>query len=214
MNLKIRVHQGRLGADQYRVVRPAEPVTGAVLVDNNPWFVLELNAEAAFTITGLWMLAARSRRTLIHLPLRGKPPPEPSPATETVGELDLVLSHHDLQFAPNRWKQLRHRLGAGAPHTVSWNPNDVPAWDEVHELNRQARRRSFNRDRFHQRLHAHTLFMAGSAVAFRRTARYVLDMALQRPDPGHPGTYHSATLHPVDGHFATTGQGIYLIRWR
>ena len=156
-------------------------MTGAVLIDNNPWFVLELNAEAAFTITGLWMLAARSRRTLIHLPLRGKPPPEPSLATVPVGELDLVLSHYDLQFAPNRWKQLRHRLGAGAPHTISWNPNDVPAWDEVHELNRQARRRSFNRDRFHQRLHAHTLFMAGNAVAFRRTARYVLDMALQRP---------------------------------
>ncbi|MFF0174094.1 hypothetical protein [Micromonospora profundi] len=69
-------------------------MTGAVPIDNNPWFVLELNAEAAFTITGLWMLAARSRRTLIHLPLRGKPPPEPSLATAPVGELDLVLSHY------------------------------------------------------------------------------------------------------------------------
>lgn len=40
MNLKVRVHQGRLGTEQYRVVRPATPVTGAVLGDNNPWFVL------------------------------------------------------------------------------------------------------------------------------------------------------------------------------
>jgi hypothetical protein len=214
MNLKVRVYQGRLGADQYRVVRPARPVTGAVLVNNNPWFVLELNADAAFTITGLWMLAARSRHTLIQLPLRGNTPPEPSLATVTVGELDLVLSHRDLQFAPNRWKQLRHHLRTGAPHTIAWNPNNVPTWDEVQELNRQARRRSFRRDSFRQRLHAHTLFMAGSAVAFRRTARYVLDMALRRPNPSHPGTYHSATVHPTDGHFATPGQGIYLIRWR
>lgn len=214
MNLKIRIHQGRLGAQQFRVIRPADPVTGAVLADSNPWFVLELGADAAFTITGLWTLAARSRHTLVHLPLRGNTPPEPSLATVTVGELDLVLSHHDLQFAPNRWKQLRPRLGVGAAHTISWNPNDVPAWDEVHELNRQARRRSSHRNRFHQRLHAHTLFMAGNRAAFQRTARYILDMALWRPDLGHPGTYHSATLHPADGHFAATGQGIYLIRRR
>jgi hypothetical protein len=214
MNLKIRVHHGRLGAEQYRVIRPANPVSGAVLADNNPWFVLELDAAAAFTITGLWMLAARSRHTLIHIPLRGNTPPEPSFGTMTVGELDLLLSHHDLQFAPHRWKHLRHRLGAGASHTISWNPNDVPTWDEVHELNRQARRRSSPREVFHQRLHSHTVFMAGSGVAFRRTARYVLDMALWRPDPGHPGTYHSATVHPADGHFATSCQGIYLIRWR
>ncbi|MGW4501588.1 hypothetical protein ACWENR_23615 [Micromonospora sp. NPDC004336] len=190
------------------------PVTGAALRDDNPWYVLELDAEAAFTIAGLWMLAARSRRTLIHLPLRGAPPPEPSPATVAVGELDLLLAHHDLQFAPNRWKQLRQRLGAGAAHTISWNPNDVPTWDEVHELNRRARRRPSLRDGFHQRLHAHTLFMAGNTVAFRRTARYILDMALWRPDPGQPGAYHSATMHPADGHFATTGQGIYLVRRR
>lgn len=214
MNLKIRVYQGRLGAEQYRVIRPANPVSGAVLADNNPWFVLELDAAAAFTIAGLWMLAARSRHTLIHLPIRGNTPPEPSLATATVGELDLVLSHHDRQFTPSRWKHLRHRLGAGAPHTISWSPNDVPSWDEVHELNRQARQGSSRRDRFHQGLHSHTLFMAGNGVAFRRTARYVLDMALWRPDLGQPGTYHSATVHPADGHFATTCQGIYLIRWR
>ncbi|MCI4066203.1 hypothetical protein MRQ36_28100 [Micromonospora sp. R77] len=214
MNLRIHVHQARLGPAQYRVIRPATPLTGAVLGDENPWHVLELDADAAFAVTGLWMLAARSRHTLVHLPLRGNAPPEPSRAIVSVGELDLVLSHRDLQFAPHRWKQLRHRLGPGAPQTVAWNPNDVPSWDEVHELNRQSRRGSSPRDRFHQRLHGNTLFLAGNAVAFRRTARYVLDLALRRPALGHSGTYHSATVHPADGHFATTGQGIYLIRWR
>ncbi len=214
MILKIRVHEGRLGANQYRVIRPATPVTGAVLADNSLWFVLELDAPAAFTITGLWMLAARSRHTLVHIPLRGNTPPEPSHATVTIGELDLVLSHHDLQFAPNRWKHLRRHLQAGAPHTVSWNPNDVPAWDQVHELNRQARQRSSRHDGFHQHLHSHTLFLAGNGSAFRRTARYILDTAFWQPDPDHPHNHHSATTHPADGHFATTGQGIYLIRWR
>lgn len=213
MKLKIHVHEGRLGTDRYRVIRPAAPVTGAVLADNNPWYVLELNAHAAFTITGLWMLAARSRHTLIHVPIRGNTPPHPSLAMAAVGELDLVLSHHDLQFAPNRWKHLRRGLAAGAPHTVSWNPNDVPTWDQVHELNGQADRRCSRGDGFHQRLHANTLFMAGNRVAFRRTARYVLDMALWQPDP-HDPIWHSASLHPADGHFATACRGIYLIRWK
>lgn len=39
MTLKVRVHQGRLGTEQYRVVRPANPVTAALL-GYNPWFVL------------------------------------------------------------------------------------------------------------------------------------------------------------------------------
>ena len=154
MKLKIYLYQGRLGAERYQVIRPANPVTGAVLADNKPWFVLELNAAAAFTIAGMWMLAARSPHTLIHLPLRGNTPPQPSPTTVTGGELDLVLSHHDLRFAANQWKHLRHRLGVGAAHTISWNPNDVPAWDEVHQLNRRARQRSSRGDRFHQHLHS------------------------------------------------------------
>lgn len=45
-------------------------------------------------------------------------------------------------------------------------------------------------------------------------ARYLLDMAVQRPDSNHPGSYHSATLHPADGHLATNCQGVYLIRWQ
>lgn len=37
MNLKVRVHQGRLGTEQYRVIRPANPVTGALATaDRHP----------------------------------------------------------------------------------------------------------------------------------------------------------------------------------
>ncbi len=212
MILKVRAHHPRLGARHYRVIRPASPIRGAVLSDNNPWFTLDLDATAAFTIAGLWMLAGRSRHTLIHIPLR-RNAPDVSGVVRGSDQLDLVLSHTDLQFAPHRWKDLRHRLGHGAPHSVSWNPDDVPTWDEVHEANRRARQREC-RDRFHQHLHSHTLFLAGTTQAFRRTARYVLDMALHRPDPNQPGSYHSATLHPADGHFAAGCQGLYLIRVR
>lgn len=31
MTLKVRVHRGRLGTEQYRVIRPANPVTAAAL---------------------------------------------------------------------------------------------------------------------------------------------------------------------------------------
>lgn len=82
------------------------------------------------------------------------------------------------------------------------------------ELNRQARQRPSGRDGFDQHLHSHTQFMAGTGSVFRRTARYILDMAFWQPDPDHPQYQQSATLHPADGHFATAGQGIYLTRWR
>jgi hypothetical protein len=55
--------------------------------------------------------------------------------------------------------------------------------------------------------------LAGTTAAFTRTARYILDIATWRHDPDHRG-YHSATLHPADGHFTPNSQGIYIIRWR
>ena len=62
MKLGIRVHQGRLGAEQFHVIRPARPVTGAVLGDKNPWFSLELDADAAFALTGLRAMTSSQNR--------------------------------------------------------------------------------------------------------------------------------------------------------
>ncbi|MEV0435562.1 hypothetical protein [Nocardia sp. NPDC050413] len=211
MQLEINVHRARLEPDEYRVIRPVHPITGAVLADRNPWYTFESTAAAAFQVTGLWLLAARSRHSLVHIPLRGNQPPDPASPTEC-GELDLVLGHSRSGFAPNRWKALRRRLDRGQPQTVAWNPNDVLTWDEVHRENAEWRWRRPARDRLHETVQAHTLILLGTADNFSHTARYILDLALWQPDPDILD-YHSATLHPSDGQLDQRGQGIYLIRW-
>ena len=210
MKLGIRVHQGRLGAEQFRVIRPARPVTGAVLGRKAPWVLLgsTLTPPSPLPDCGC---PQPGHRTLIHVPLRGNTPPVPSRATMATGELDLVLGHSDLPFAPNRWKPLRQSRGDRAAHTITWDPDDVPAWEHVHRFKHRTRRHCSDRDSMHGRLHAHTLVLTGNEGAFRSTARNVLDTALWQPDPSHPDGY-SATLHPADGDFAVTGRGIYLVR--
>ncbi|WP_052681326.1 hypothetical protein [Saccharothrix sp. ST-888] len=106
--------------------------------------------------------------------------------------LDLVLLHHSLQFAPARWKELRGRLGRGRRQSVQ-----LPDPDHPHDLpvDHRARHYRENRDLFHEHLHAGTLFMTGSAKAFRETTRNFLDIA--RHGPGH------VRSHPNHPHFCT-----------
>ncbi|MFE9581009.1 hypothetical protein ACFYO1_31865 [Nocardia sp. NPDC006044] len=211
MQLEISVHRARLGRDEYRVIRPTRPITGAVLSDCNPSYRFELTAEAAFQVTGLWLLAARSRHSLVHIPLRGNQPPDPISPTER-GELDLVLGHSHSGFAPNHWKALRRRLDRGQPQMVAWNPDDVLCWDEVHRESAKWRWRRPAGARLHEQVHAHTLILLGTAGNYLHTARYILDLALWQPDSDGLG-YRSATVHPSDGQLDRRGQGISLIRW-
>lgn len=191
MKLPVTIHTA-----EFRVIRPAQPLTRAALTDCDRYLAAYLDQHAARTIAGLWLLAARSPRSLIHLPIRTNNPP----AHDTTGRrLDLVLLHHSLQFAPARWKQLRHRLGPGRPHTAT-----LPEADHLDDLviDHAARHHRDNRDLFHQHLHAETLFMTGSARVFRETADRFLDIARNGPDfvPGYPHHQHYCTeLHTADG---------------
>ncbi|MEU9863643.1 hypothetical protein AB0D99_22490 [Streptomyces sp. NPDC047971] len=199
MNVPVVVHHAHLGADEFRVIRPARPLTRAVLVDHDRYLHAYLDVDAARTIAALWTLAARSPRTLIHLLLRTNRPPAVDTPHDTGLRLDLVLLHHSLQFAPSRWKRLRGRLGPGRPHTMSL-PGTVRA--DGAAIDYEARHHRENRDLFHQHLHAETLFMTGSAKVFRETARHFLDVALKGPGytPAHRGHQHFCTaLHSNDG---------------
>ncbi|MFC4111882.1 hypothetical protein [Nonomuraea zeae] len=167
-----------------------------MLIDHDWHLDAYLDQDGAQRIGGLWMLASRSPRSLIHLPMRTNRPP----AGETTGRrLDLVLMHHSLQFAPSRWKQVRGCLGPGRPQTV-----DLPqaGRTEAVPADHQARHHRENRDLFHQRLHAETLFMTGSAKVFRETAGLFLDVAGKGPGhvPLHPNAAHFCIeLHSNDG---------------
>ncbi|MEU3075624.1 hypothetical protein [Streptomyces laurentii] len=190
MKLPVVIHQARLGATEFRVIRPARPLHHAALIDHDRYVGAYVDQDAARGIAGLWMLAARSPCSLIHLPLRAHHPEAP----DAVGlRLDLVLLHHSLQFAPSRWKEVRGRLGPGRPQTVSL-PEAEHADPAV--IDYEACHYRENRDLFHQHLHAETLFMTGSARVFRDTARLFLEVA--REGPGH------TLAHPGYSHFCTS----------
>jgi hypothetical protein len=210
MKLPVIIHQARLGADEFRVIRPARPLSHAVLIDHDRHLDAYLDQDSARRIAGLWTLAARSPRSLIHLPIRAnRPPARKAPAIDGC-RLDLVLLHHSLQFAPSRWKQVRSHLGPGRPHTADLpaaDPDDGPAIDYA------SRHHQENRDLFQQHLHAETLFMTGSAKVFRETARHFLDIARHGPAhvPGHPNHPHFCTeFHWNDGTLGDAARGIHI----
>lgn len=203
MELPVIVHQARLGAEEFRVIRPGQPLTRAALLDHSWHLDLYADEEAARRLTGLWMLAARSPRSLVHLPLRANHPPAEGVPEDSRLRLDLVLLHHSLRFAPARWKRLRARLDRGRPQTASLPEADRP---QDAAVGRAARRHRENRDLFHQHVHADTLFMAGSAKVFRATAGHFLDVAREGPGhvpprPGYP--YYFTEFHHADGTLGT-----------
>ncbi|MFD4918479.1 hypothetical protein ACFWNR_35410 [Streptomyces virginiae] len=194
MKLSVTIHRARLGPVEFKVIRPARPPVRAVLVDRDRYVNAFLDQDAARLIGGLWTVAASSPRSLVHVPMRGNHAPAHGWPEAGTRQLDLVLLHHSLQFAPARWKELRARLGPGRPRTVTVPvPARSPAGGSpaVHET----RHHRENRDLFHQHLHAETLFMTGSAKVFRATADHFLDVA--RHGPGH------AAAHPRNPHFCT-----------
>ncbi|WP_309112167.1 hypothetical protein [Saccharothrix sp.] len=186
MRLRVLIHRARLGGDEYRVVRPAHPPTRAVLLDHDRWLSGYVNTEAAQVLATLWQLAAHSRHSLIHLPMRTNPSPvEGRP-------LDLVLLHHSLGFPPSRWKSLRARLGQGLPHTVRLRP---PASD----ISYARRHYRENRDRFDEHVHAETVFLVGSPPLFRETAHLFRELALKGPSSPDGPDHACARLHSNDG---------------
>lgn len=208
MKLPLTIHQARLGPAEFKVIRPAAPPDRAVLSDGNWYLHAQVDQRAAQLIAGLWALAATSPRSLVHVPLR-----RADPETGERG-LDLVLLHHSLQFAPARWKELRARLGPGRPQTarlagpVRADPS-VDPWPQ--------RRHKENRDRFHQHVHAGTLFMTGSAKLFADTAWLFSEIAHQGPGyvHAHPG-HHYCTRLRLDGVVLGAGRGLHVVyrdRW-
>ncbi|WP_324605497.1 MULTISPECIES: hypothetical protein [unclassified Streptomyces] len=198
MKLPVTIHRARLGPVEFKVIRPARPPVRAVLVDRDRHLDALLDQDAAKLIGGLWTIAASSPRSLVHVPMRGNQAPEHGWSQAGTRQLDLVLLHHSLQFAPAGWKELRARLGPGHPQTVTLpapTPAPAPAPAGASSGDDEARHHRENRDLFQQHLHAETLFMTGSAKVFRTTAHHFLDIA--RHGPGY------VAAHGPDAHFCT-----------
>ncbi|MFE2866227.1 hypothetical protein [Embleya sp. NPDC059259] len=195
-------------------MRPACGLARGVVLDLDAYLGAYPDREAAAVIGGLWLLAARSPRSLIHLPMRGNPPP--AGAFGEGRRLDVALVPRAMQFAPSRRKQVRARLDAGRPQTVEpagVGPGEGP------DIDHRARHHRENRDLFRQHVHADTLFMTGTAKVFRETAGRFLDVAREGPGfvPGHPNHGHFCTeFHGLDRIPAPGAREIhveYCTRW-
>ncbi|MCP2260960.1 hypothetical protein LX15_004680 [Streptoalloteichus tenebrarius] len=192
MELAVTVHHARLGPRQFTVIRPRRPLTRAVLIDRDRHLDVLLDQNAARCVGGLWELAASSPRSLVHLPLRGNATPPLDPTEDAPRQLDLVLLHHSLQFAPSRWKEMRARLGAGRPRTVTVPATGRPVGSVIGVDERHYRE---NRDLIDEQVHAETLFLTGSAKVFRETSGRFFDIALH-------GFAH-VRAHPRNPHYCT-----------
>lgn len=188
MGTRVRVHNVRHKGRDLRVLR-LDPVPARLaLRDDDRWLSMYADREGSARLVDLWALAARSPRSLIHLPIRGNDVP---PDVVTEGEpvaLDLVLLHHSLQFPTGSWKEVRARLGAGNPQTVTASPDEFPE-----TVDHDRRRHKTYRDRLGFDVAAHTFFIVGSPTAFREdgaAVRGLIDEA--------PGYLHK---WPNAGHF-------------
>ncbi|WP_432825265.1 hypothetical protein [Dactylosporangium sp. CA-092794] len=88
------------GPYSYRVLRPAYPLTGAVLTRAG-----ELRVPRRTALRMLALAELAGDRTLVAFPLRD---PAGIP-------YDLVLADESLRFPAERWSDIRQRLGAGHP---------------------------------------------------------------------------------------------------
>ncbi|KAA2257534.1 hypothetical protein F0L68_24870 [Solihabitans fulvus] len=168
----------RLGGDSYRVIRPARPIGHASLYEGRLGAQLSVDKAATVDLAFAWWLVARSRHSLVYLPLRSS---GSSCGAEYGGRrLDLVLLHHSLRFPVSRWRQVRARLSPSVAHTVTLPPQAFRTADREEHVRR------FHRE-FHDHLRwavaADTLFLIGSRLAYELEGDQV--RALAEDCPAH-----------------------------
>ncbi|MEV6972613.1 hypothetical protein [Kitasatospora sp. NPDC093806] len=172
-----------------------------MLYDNDWSLDMYVDLGAAKDLAVAWALAARSRRSLVYVPLRANAAGPAGLGERRGAALDLVLAHHSLGFPPSRWKAVRSRLGAGELHTAEIPESDFPGEDEIdHE------RRGFEgwRDELRFGFAAETLFLTGSATAFRISGAAVHSLIADGPAhvlAAYSWSHECITLrHGGDGH--------------
>jgi hypothetical protein len=214
VKLPVTIHHGRLGAREYRVLRPAVPIRGVALRDSSDWYAgLCTESTELVRVAALWHLAAQSRHTVVHIPLRSDQRALAESEKRFPGQpLDLVLVHHSLQFPASRWKQLRTRLDRGRPHLADTGVDmhaeleDNSGHDEI----------VYDRNEvLDLKVHANTLVVTGSEVTLFAGAYPFLDVGLRAPRMlGHDSDpeFYSNSLHPYDWLLHhESGKGIYLL---
>lgn len=165
------------------MVTPARPLRHGALHKSRNAYDLLVDRPDGRRVGTLLLLAARSPRSLIYLPLR-EAAPEPWFGTHDETPLDLVLVHRAVQFRPSHWKRLRARMNsAGArsePRTVRLPLSDLPTESDG-ASGRPAPYVPLEAVRLHRSEHASTLVLTGGTAAFREAARKVFAVAGEGP---------------------------------
>ncbi|MFC7241899.1 hypothetical protein ACFQO7_05340 [Catellatospora aurea] len=164
-----------LGGRRYRVVRAARPPAFAGLREGPLGAQLCVDKHSAAMFAMAWGLAARSPHTIVYLPLRASAAADPCAWARP---LDLVLVHHSLAFPPSRWKDVRARLGAGRPHTVTLPAGTWPGRPAADH--RRTWYREY-RDHLLWSVAADTMVLTGSREAYELRAEQVRRLAEDAP---------------------------------
>lgn len=161
MRLRLTEFRPRTGPYVHRVVQPRTPLRHTSLrTPRTGSRLLMGDHDGLNRLAGLFSFAARSRHTIVHVPLRDGVPPD-----EGCGEpVDLVLAHPEAGLRPAKWPELRGRLRHGTPLTVRTDEartaRDARAWED----------RGYGRSTLSHATHARTCFLVGDRAALASAA--------------------------------------------
>ncbi|WP_240529219.1 hypothetical protein [Streptomyces antioxidans] len=187
--MKIAVQKVRLAGTEYRVIRPARPLKNGALYRAGVHYEMYVDRTDGRLIGTLWLLAARSPRSLVYLPMRTAP-------AVGIGEqdgqpLDLVLAPRTAQLRPSRWKRIREHLNTGNTvrelRTASVPERDLPDLDAdytIPDKPKEAKKFILRKD-----IYAETLLLTGGTAAFREGAKKIFAVTKHGPSAAATGFY-------------------------
>ena len=181
LRVKIVVQKVQLAGTEYRVIRPARPLKNGALYKAHSHYEMYVDRTDGRRIGTLWLLAARSPRSLVYLPMRTAP-------TVGVGEedgqpLDLVLAPRTVQLRPSRWKRIREHLNMGNAvrelRTASVPERDLPDLDADYSIPDNPK--EANEFLIRKNIYAETLLLTGGTAAFREGAKEIFAVTKYGP---------------------------------
>lgn len=190
LRVKIAVQRVRLAGTEYRVIRPASPLKNGALYKARGHYEMYVDRTDGRRVGTLWLLAARSPRSLVYLPMRAAPA-VPGFGSEGERPLDLVLAPRAIQLRPSRWKRIRERLNAGnaarelrTASVPERDLSDLEADDLIPGVPKEASAFVLRKD-----VYAETLLLTGGTAAFREGAKTIFAVTKDGPPAAATGFY-------------------------
>lgn len=164
MRLRLRHFRPRTGLVEHRIVQPWHPPRHTALTDPAGYGFLVGDHTGLSALAGLFSFAAYSRRTVVHVPLRGGVPLDEEAYLETAAWPRRPRPRPPLAGpAGERVARLRRRLTGGVPLSVRTDEartaRDADTWW-------QRCGHADSRDRLRPVGHARTLILVGSRGTF------------------------------------------------